>query len=273
MNISVIIPTFNRENHIYKAIESILNQSYNVNEIIIIDDGSTDNTKDIVHNYIEKHSNIKYIFQNNSGVSKARNIGIKEAKNEWICFLDSDDMWEKEKIQEQVEFHRNNPHIYFSHTDELWIFNDKIIKQKKHQLKPQGFCFQENLANTLIGASTVMIHKKIFEDIGYFDEDLLACEDYDLWLRILQKYELGLVDKKLIKKIAGHENQLSFTTKLMDEYRIKALLKHTDSPYQTDIEKIIEYKCDILIKGAIKHNNQDIEEYYTNLKMLSVNKV
>lgn len=269
MKISVIIPTYNREKLLVKSLESVLNQTVKAEEIIIIDDGSTDNTKEIVNNY--NNHTIKYIFQENKGVSNARNHGIRIATNEWLCFLDSDDIWEENKLEKQIEFHTRNSHIFFSHTDELWLFNNKIIKQKKHQLKPSGFCFKQNIPNTLIGASTMMVHKKILNEVGYFDEELIACEDYDLWLRILAKYELGLINEKLITKIAGHENQLSFCTKLMDKYRILALLKHKDSQYKDQISSEIIKKCNILIKGAIKHENKEIEEHYTKLKMLSTN--
>ena len=204
-----------------------------------------------------------YKYQKNSGVSKARNLGIKLSKNEWITFLDSDDIWEKTKIQQQIDFHTKNKDILFSHTDELWKYNGKIIKQKKHQQKPYGDCFDDNISLCKIGASTVILHKSIFDNIGVFDEELTACEDYDLWLRILKKYKLGLVNKKLIEKIAGHKGQLSFEIPLMDRYRIIALLKHLENSL---VKQEVIKKCDILIKGAIKHNNHDIEKYYTNLK-------
>ena len=170
-------------------------------------------------------------------------------------FLDSDDIWLDTKVQEQVEFHQTNRHILFSHTDELWKFNDKIIKQKKHQQKPMGFCFEDNISFCKIGASTVMIHISIFKDIGLFDEQLIACEDYDLWLRILTKYELGLVNKKLIEKIAGHKGQLSFETPLMDLYRIKALIKHVNN---SNAKNELVIKKNILLKGARKHNNYQL---------------
>jgi len=261
MKVTTIIATYNRDKFLEKTLISVINQTIPIDEIIIVDDGSTDNTKHVVKPY-----DIKYIFQQNQGVSSARNRGLKEVKNEWVCFLDSDDIWEETKLEKQIQFHQQNPNILFSHTDELWKFNDKVIKQKKHQYKPSGFCFEQNLANTLIGASTLMIHKSIFDDIGYFDEKLVACEDYDLWLRILTKYELGLVNEKLITKIAGHSGQLSFETPLMDSYRIKALQKHIDSKYEHKIKEEILKKCEILIKGAIKHQNKDVEEYYTSLK-------
>jgi hypothetical protein len=108
-----------------------------------------------------------------------------------------------------------------------------------------------------------MIHRSILDDIGLFDETLTACEDYDLWLRILSKYQLGFINKKLTIKIAGHKGQLSFETPLMDTFRIKALLKHKENP---KVQQEIIKKCGILIKGAIKHKNKDIENYYTTLQ-------
>lgn len=261
MYISVIIPSYNRADFLEKVIQSVLNQTTKIDEIIVVDDGSIDNTKQLLEKY-----EIKYIYQENNGVSSARNKGIYEASNEWICFLDSDDIWQPNKIEKQIAFHKENPHIFFSHTDELWRFNDKIIKQKKHQLKPSGYCFKENIPNTLIGASTVMCHKSIFDDVGLFDEGLEACEDYDLWLRILDKYELGLVNEKLITKIAGHSGQLSFETPLMDSFRIKALEKHLNSSFKEEVKQEIIKRADILIKGAIKYQNEQLKNYYISLK-------
>ena len=261
MKISLIIPTYNRVTHLETTLLSVFNQTTKVDEIIVIDDGSTDKTQQLLAQY-----DIKYIYQENQGVSSARNRGLQEVKNDWICFLDSDDIWESNKIEKQIAFHKINPHILFSHTDELWLFNDKIIKQKKHQLKPSGFCFKQNLPNTLIGASTVMCHKSIFDNVGLFDEELKACEDYDLWLRILDKYELGLINEKLIQKIAGHRGQLSFETPLMDSYRIKALLKHLQSNYKNEVKQEVIKRCDILINGAIKHGNDELKHHYINLK-------
>ena len=261
MKISLIIPTYNRAEHLETTLLSALHQTIKVDEIIVIDDGSTDNTKQRVEKYP-----IKYIYQENQGVSSARNKGIQKAQNDWICFLDSDDIWESNKIEKQIAFHKTNSHILFSHTDELWLFNDKIIKQKKHQQKPSGYCFKENIPNTLIGASTVMCHKSVFEDVGVFDEALKACEDYDLWLRILDSYELGLINEKLIQKIAGHTGQLSFETPLMDSYRIQALLKHLESNHKDEVKLELIKRCDILINGAIKHGNDELKTHYIKLK-------
>mgnify|MGYP000084725701 CR=1 FL=1 len=253
MNISVVIPTFNRGNFIRDTIKSVQNQTCKVDEIIVIDDGSTDNTKQLI-----KDLDIRYIYQNNQGVSSARNTGIRESKNDWIAFLDSDDIWEKNKIEKHITFHMQNKDILLSHTDELWVRNGKIINQKKHQQKPSGFCFLDNIPSCKIGPSTVLIHKKIFNDLGYFDEKLAVCEDYDLWLRVSKKYEIGYIDEKLIIKQAGHDNQLSFTTFAIDTYRITALEKHLESIYEKEIKEEIIKKCNLILKGAYKHNNEQL---------------
>lgn len=246
MNITAIIPTYNRAEFILKAIKSIQNQSVHVEQIIVVDDGSTDNTKELL-----KHEDITYIYQKNSGVSSARNHGIKEAKHEWLTFLDSDDLWHKDKIKEHISLHVNNPDLLASFSDEKWIRNAKTINKKKH-LKKEEPTFLNSLRICKIGVSTFFAHKSLFEKIGHFDENLKVCEDYDLWLRILKKYKIQLINKELITKQAGHENQLSFTTPLIDSYRITALQKHINSEYKKEVLKEIEYKMSILENGAKK---------------------
>ena len=211
-----------------------------VKEIIVIDDGSCDNTKELL-----KGKNINCIYQKNSGVSSARNRGIKEAKYDWLAFLDSDDLWHKDKIEKQVSLHVEHKELKVSFADEIWLRNEKIVNKKKH-LKKEQPTFLNSLRRCKIGASTLLIHKSVFEDIGLFDESLKICEDYDLWLRILLKYEIRLLDEELITKQAGHKNQLSFTTPLIDSYRVKALQKHIKSQYQNEVLKEIAYKNSIL---------------------------
>lgn len=247
--ISVVIPVYNRPSLVKRAIESVLAQSLKADEIIVVNDGSDDDTPLVLKSFNDK---IKIITQKNSGVSSARNSGIKSVKNSWICFLDSDDVWHKNKLEQQFAFHQHNPHILFSHTAEEWIRDGKPVKQKKQHKKPSGFCFEENLNFCKIAPSTVMIDKTIFDKVGYFDEALEVCEDYDMWLRVLNAFEAGLVDEVLTTKFAGHE-QLSFKYHSMDKYRIEALLKHKEK----EVVKVeIEKKSKILLKGAIKHGNK-----------------
>jgi len=248
----VIIPVFNREAFIARAIDSVLSQTLKPSEIIIVDDGSTDGTADILAGY---HDKIKVMRIENSGVSKARNVGIKKSQGKWITLLDSDDVWQQDKLAQQRAYHDKHPAIMISHTEEKWIRHDKEIKQKKAHKKPTGWCFEENLDFCKIAPSTIMIAREVFEKVGYFDESLEVCEDYDLWLRILKAYELGLVESVLTTKYAGHENQLSFKYHAMDTFRIKALLKHRES---AQVQEEIKKKALILQKGAQKHQNKDI---------------
>ncbi len=254
--ISVIIPVYNREGFIARAIDSVLAQSLMPDEIIVVNDGSSDDTAKILEGY---HDKIEVIEQDNRGVSSARNSGIRAAKGEWITLLDSDDVWHKDKLRLQKAYHDNNPHIRISHTAEKWIRNNKEIKQKKRHAKPKGWCFEENLSYCKIAPSTIMIAREVFEKMGYFDECLVVCEDYDLWLRILREYELGLVEEVLTTKYAGHANQLSFAYGAMDTFRVEALKKHEALAC---VREEIAKKCDILIAGAKKRGNQEILKKY-----------
>lgn len=256
MKISVIIPTYNRASFLESCIQSVLEQSICVDEIIVVDDGSTDNTFQTA-----KKFDIKYIYQNNQGVSKARNNGIVNAKNDWIAFLDSDDTWHQNKIEQHIDFHTNNPSYLASFTDEVWIRNQKIIALKTHQEKEQP-TFSNSLKLCKIGASTFFCHKQLFESVGYFDESLIACEDYDLWLRILRKFPIYFINQKLTSKYAGHQNQLSFETKTIDKYRIYALKKHLESDYKSEVLQELIYKTELLLKGAKKHGNTEILEEF-----------
>ncbi len=253
--ITVVIPVHNRPILVKKAIKSVLNQTFSLYEIIVIDDGSDDETPDVLKTFEDK---IKIITQKNLGVSSARNAGIKSAKFNWICFLDSDDLWEEGKLEKQLAFHKLYSHIYFSHTNEKWIRDTRVIRQKKQHKKPSGFCFEENLNFCKIAPSTVMIQRSLFEELGYFDESLEVCEDFDMWLRVLKKYEVGLVEDILTTKLAGHKNQLSFKHHSMDRYRILALCKHS---LHLEVKKEIKKKLDILYIGAKKHQNEELIEF------------
>lgn len=218
--ISVIIPTYNRVLLLQRALESVFSQTLMPDEVIVVDDGSSDSTKEMVQN-LDSSLPLRYLIQSNKGVSSARNLGIKEACGDYLFFLDSDDTWESSKLEKQMSFHKKNPHILFSHTDEKWIRNNKIIKQSKKHKKTQDFCFVENLSTCKIGASCICVHKTIFDKIGLFNEKLEICEDYEFYLRVLNEYELGLINDKLTTKYAGHE-QLSVCDNI-DKYRLQAL--------------------------------------------------
>jgi len=260
LKITAIIPTFNRVNYLPRAINSVKNQTYKLAEIIIIDDGSTDETEKT----LSQISKIKVIKTKNKGVSHARNTGIKASKHEWIAFLDSDDIWMQRKMEQQVIFHKANPNILFSHTGERWLRDNRHVKYPKSLKKPSGECFLQNISTCKIATSSALIHKSIFEEVGYFNEELSVCEDYDLWLRVTNRYNIGLINKELITKFAGHK-QLSSSIFAIDRYHIYSLKKFLNSRFSDEVRQEIIRKCNILIKGAKKHKNQEILEKYSKL--------
>ncbi|WP_324172626.1 glycosyltransferase family A protein [Sulfurimonas sp.] len=262
MNVTVIIPTYNRYEVLKRALASIYAQTHQPKEVIVIDDGSTDATSQITQDF----PNIKYIYQKNTGVSSARNLGIKNAKYEWLAFLDSDDEWHENKLQEHLYFHKNNQNIFMSYTDEKWIRNNKEVKIPIKYHKHGGKIFKECLSHCVIAPSATLIHKDVLNDVGEFDEDLEVCEDYDLWLRVSIKYEIGLIDKKLITKYGGDEDQLSIKFWGMDRFRVKALEKLLPN---IQVKKELLKKYDLLLKGAIKHDKiQEINIYEKRLEDL-----
>ena len=266
MKISVIIPTFNRKKTLGRAIQSVSNQSLSPFEILIIDDGSNDGTKEWVK---ESFQDIKYIYQNNQGVSSARNKGIKYAYGDWVAFLDSDDEWLPNKLYEQVKAIGSNPEIKFFHTNEIWIRNGVRVNQMKKHKKYGGYIFDKCLDICRVSPSSVLIKKEIFDDIGTFDESLRVCEDYDLWLRITSKYRVVFLDIPLIYKYGGHAGQLSKVNDGIESYRIQSLEKIIKSGVLNNEQKLIAVntlvnKMKIYAKGLEKRNKlrelQDIKK-------------
>jgi len=277
MNISVIIPTYNRYEVLKRALASVFAQSHQANEIIVVDDGSDDKTSQITKYF----PNITYIFQQNAGVSSARNTGIKSAKYEWIAFLDSDDEWHEDKLKEQVSLHENRNELLMSYTDEKWIRDAKEVKVAKKFAKVDAELFEASLSHCIIAPSSVIMHKSLFASMGLFDESLEVCEDYDLWLRISIRHKIGLVDKRLITKYGGADDQLSMKFWGMDRFRVMALEKLLRELSQGETSRDLHEKKEIiktellkkyrlLLKGALKHDKmQDIKIYEKKISELT----
>jgi len=265
MNISVVIPTYNRVELLKRSIDSVINQTIKPFEIIIVDDGSNDGTEAMVK---KKYDSLKLIKQKNKGASAARNTGIKASSGEWICFLDSDDEWKNNKLEKQITFVANNSDYKFFHSNEIWIKNGKRINQKKKHKKYGGDIFKKCLDMCRISPSSVLINKNIFEEIGFFNENLVVCEDYELWLRICDQYKVFFIDEPLIIKYGGHQGQLSYSIDSIECHRIKALeyllstslsKENRDYTIQMLISKISIY-LNGLIKRGKKHEIAVYEE-------------
>ena len=255
--ISVIIPTYNRGYILGRAIDSVLAQTYKHFELIIVDDGSTDNTQEILESYKLANSEVIILNQENAGVSASRNRAIEMARGEYICFLDSDDEWLPYKLEEQVAFLKINPEYLWVHADEIWIRNGKRVNQMKKHKKGGGDQFLPSLHLCLVSPSTVMIHRNLLEK-EKFKEDFIVCEDYDLWLRLLLDHPIGFIEKPLINKYGGHEDQLSRRYFAMDYWRVRSLASLLPRLYEQRLLEACEVglkKSQILLAGYLKHQN------------------
>ncbi len=192
--VSVIIPMYNSEKTIKKTLDSVISQKYKNFEVIVVNDGSTDSSKDIVEEFIKANNShdIILVNQENRGVSIARNNGIKLAKGEFIALLDSDDYWENNKLYEQVKVMRNNNDIYLLGT------LAKSHKKRRSIEEIRYIKFSKLLFKNYLNTSSVMIRKDVFNMVGYFNARKRYSEDYDLWLRICKRYKVAIYMKELV---------------------------------------------------------------------------
>ena len=259
MKISVIIPTYNRKHTLQRAIDSVLAQTFKPFEIIIVDDGSKDGTKEWL---LQNYPSVQYIHQPNNGVSSARNKGIQISQGSWIALLDSDDEWMPEKLEYQSRFIELNRDSSFCHTNEIWIRNGVRVNQMKKHKKFGGDIFKHCLDICRISPSSSIIKKDVFEEVGAFDESLTVCEDYDLWLRVTAKFNILFLDEPLIKKYGGHLDQLSRVPEGIEQYRIRSLEKIlsmgslTETQFRSAKDMLI-HKLNIYAKGLKKRDKYE----------------
>lgn len=200
--VSVIIPTYNRAASIAASIQSILDQTWQNYEIIVVDDGSTDNTRQVVENFADDR--IRYIYlEQNSGPSRARNEGIRQAKYEFIAFLDSDDEWLPQKLEKQMQVMLNAPEtvgLVYCRVRTRKEDGDEIVSPsfalKKEQL--EGKLLMNLVGGNVIDTTTILIRRQCLEQTGGFDEELRCLEDWELVLRIAEKWGFGFVDEILV---------------------------------------------------------------------------
>jgi glycosyltransferase involved in cell wall biosynthesis len=255
--VSVIIPTYNRWPLLGDAIDSVLSQTFVDFELIIVDDGSTDET---LVELVKYDSRLQVISQINRGVSAARNRGVFAARAPYIAFLDSDDLWLPHKLQEQTSFVLAHTEVGICQTNEIWVRNGRRVNPKVKHTKPSGDIFRRSLELCLVSPSAVMMKKTLFKELGGFDESLPVCEDYDLWLRIAADYEVPLLDSALVIKRGGHADQLSRSVWGMDRYRVLVLQKLLKSGLvggkRDATVEVLKRKLQILANGARKRGKR-----------------
>lgn len=270
--ISVIIPAYNRASFLEEAIQSVVNQNYFAQdafvpfELLVVDDGSTDNTEKIVKSFGDK---VTYHFLEHKGVSAARNLGLDLAKGEYIAFLDSDDLWKEEKISAQMNFIKAFPEAKVCYTEEIWIRRGVYVNPRNKHRKYSGWIFEKVLPLCLLSLSSALFRREVFKEIGKFDEELPACEDYDFGIRLAQKYPVYLLPNPLIVKRGGHSDQLSKKYWGMDRFRVRALEKALHLPLTPQQEILVKReivrKCQILVNGFEKRNKLAEAKEYLSL--------
>ena len=217
---------YNGEKYLHKAIKSIISQTYNNWELICIDDGSIDSSKQIINSFDD--SRIKYYYQENTGSPvHGRNFGIKVCKGDYIAFLDQDDVYLPESIQKRAIYLNNNNDVNFVYSDckvidnENNILHNSIIRYTNKK-GLSGKCFEQLFLGIFIPIQGVMVRKKLFERIGLFNEKLIGTEDYEMWLRIAYNNKIHFIDEPLAKW-REHSNSLSKSKFLMDKNFLKCL--------------------------------------------------
>ena len=227
--ISVIIPTFNRASLVSEALESVLKQEVppvlstrsraadtdvdgrnrSWMEIVVVDDASTDETAHRVSAFAQRDSRVRLLqLDRHSGnPGYVRNRGVERSSGEFVAFLDSDDYWLPGKLARQLSVHVEHPEIRISHTRERWIRSGKEVSQTSQTHRRRGDMFGDSLHKCVIGPSTVVVARRLFEETGGFREDLEVAEDYEYWLRITVSEPVEYVDEPLIVKRAGHGDQ------------------------------------------------------------------
>ena len=252
--VSVIIPTYNRADYLKLALKSVMEQTYKKIEVIVTDDGSTDNTAEVVTSFND--TRIKYFYQKNTGLpAAARNLGLREASGEYIAFLDDDDMWLPEKLELQVGYLREHSkyHLVYSNAwiiDENGVWDGLLLKSESFK---EGGIFEELVKTNFIPQLTVLMKRKVFENIGFLNEDssLIATEDYEYWLRVALHYKIGFV-KEPLAMYRVHSGGASQTVNgaRLSQKALSSLLSGSSVPNK---DKIVETIYGLYCYSAI-HN-------------------
>ncbi len=270
--ISVIIPTFNRAGLLADAVRSVLAQTLQPAEILVVDDGSSDASEGLVASLArDAATTLRYLRQPHRGPAAARNHGIARCSFDLLAFLDSDDCWKPRKLELQALAMRLSPDTLVSHTRELWYRRGRFLNQQKRHRPPHGAIFEQCLPMCCVGMSTVMARRALFQQFGLFDETLACCEDYEFWLRVAASQPFLLVEQPLTIKHGGRPDQVSAMFRQgMDRFRIQALAKqladsHLSASQRLHLGRELIRKCRIYGRGCGKHGKPEEERHYLRL--------
>jgi GT2 family glycosyltransferase len=271
--VTVIIPTYNRAQFVFAAIASVIAQRAANFELIVVDDGSTDGTwRELERTAAAiraEHANrvvMQIVRTENRGVAAARNTGVALALAPLIAFLDSDDLWGPDKLACQIEYMRAHPQYVISQTDEYWMSSGGRVNPGLRHRKAAGDSFIDSLRTCLVTPSTAIIRTVLLRELGGFDEDFTAAEDYELWLRILVRHEIGFLPEHHATRRSGHQGQLSAMVPAIDRFRILALLKLLAGHDLNDVQRravceVLAEKCGVYAKGLARRGRHNLASF------------
>lgn len=270
-DVSVIIPTHDRLQFLDQALKSVLAQTWLPREIIVVDDGSSDETLSWLVSLGEQR--LQAIRQDRQGPAAARNRGLAEACGKYVAFLDSDDTWLPTKLEAQVGFMEANPGYKICQTEEIWIRDGRRVNPMKKHAKPSGWIFESCLKLCLISPSAVMMERKFLQGLGGFDPAFPVCEDYELWLRATLRTPVQTLSERLVVKQGGHADQLSRAHWGMDRFRVQALEKILATEVLSENQRHaatdeLTQKLRILSQGFAKRRPDQPDPYKEKLQCL-----
>lgn len=265
---SVIIPAYNRRRLLEKAVASVLSQTEQDFELIIVDDGSTDGTAGMVRACRDRR--IRYDRQPHRGVAAARNQGLARAGGTFIAFLDSDDWWLPVKLARFRGVIEDHPDVCVFHSEEVWFRGGRRLNPKRKHRKPDGRVYRQALPLCCISISTAVIHREVFSAVGAFDESFEACEDYDFWLRATLRFPVKRIPEYLTEKDGGRPDQLSASVWGLDRFRIRSLSKMLSSGLLNDEDfqatfRELRKKVTVFARGARKRGRTAEADRYLEL--------
>lgn len=266
--VTVVVPTYNRARLLSRALDSVFAQTFPDFELVVVDDGSTDDTHSLVDRYDDPR--LRYLRIDHGGVSRSRNKGVATAVGAWIAFLDSDDFWHPRKLERQLETLGANPAFSAVYTNEVWIRRGQRVNPRNRHRKYSGWIYHRCLPLCIISPSSILLKRDLFDRVGGFDTLFPVCEDYDLWLRLTARHPVYFLDEPLITKTGGHSDQLSRSRWGLDRFRLRSLLAIADSGRLSPQQRVwtareIVHKAGILAVGFANRGKRAAARSYASL--------
>lgn len=268
--ISVVIPTYNRAAWVGGAVESVLSQTYPYVQCVVVDDGSEDDTPRALKSFADRVDVVRTAHQ---GVAHARNAGLRRARGDYIAFLDSDDRFLPQKLEKQLAYVQEKG-VLVSQTGEIWYRGGRRVHPAKRHVPDEGWLFERSLRMVVISSSSAMLHRRVVEQVGFFDEALPVCEDYDYWLRVTARFPVAFLPEGLVVKNGGRPDQLSNLYEVKDAYRIQALRAFVQSDAPAPLRRLawreLRFKCRVVARGAARRGRFRAALHYTAVPALAM---